>query len=571
MRAGLAVGALLLGLSLVGCTGSGTAEAPPVEDDGGDDTGTDGGTGGGDGTGGTGDSGGGSGDLPGAELEPVFSQDGGGFVDELTVQLEPADGLGEVFGCLALPGDTCTPEDVGGQLTLSRSSILHAQVVYGAARGDIVARSFHELDDELEDWDSNLPVLIFWSDASSDDLWGNTPAGLSVLEPDGGRTSLLSAPENSGRSRLRIRGSSSSNLDKKAYDLELWDADDDGDRDDPMLGMPKNADWVLYAPYYWDNAMVRNPLAYQLSRDMGRYASRTRFVEVFLALRDRPLRARDYQGVYVLTEEIEQDGDRVDIARLDADDLEEPDISGGYVFKRDRVGSGDTEIWAGDGGGAITFRQPLIMVDPESGDMPEAQLDWLANELDAMGNALVDGAAPDGRPYDEILDVGSFIDHHIINIYFKNPDAFRLSGYFHKDREGKVNAGPAWDFDRTSGSIDSRAQNPAWWDASNETSDTTTVFNYGWYGPLFDEPVYQVRYWSRMESLLDDELSLEATMAYIDAYEAEIAEAGLRNEERWDVPPLEDEIENVRDWFRARHAWMSECVRTLEDPRTCAG
>jgi hypothetical protein len=572
VRAVIPTGALLLGLSLVGCAGSGTAEAPPVEDDAAGDTDTDGGTGGGDDGGDGGDgTGGGSGDLPAAELEPVFSQDGGGFVDELTVQITSADGLGEVYGCLADPGDTCTPADIGGQVTLSRSSILHAQVVYGAAQGDIVARSFHELDDELEDWDSDLPVMIFWTDASTDDLWENTPTGLSVLEPDGGRTSLLATPENSGRSRIRIRGSSSSNLDKKAYDLELWDADDDGDRDDPLLDMPKNADWVLYAPYYWDNAMVRNPLAYQLSRDMGRYASRTRFVEVFVAVRDRALQERDYQGVYVLTEEIEQDNDRVDIARLDADDLTEPDISGGYVFKRDRSGDGDTELWGGDAGGRLTFRQPIILVDPESEDMPDTQLDWLDDELDAMGNALVDGTAADGRGYSEILDVGSFIDHHIINIYFKNPDAFRLSGYFHKDREGKINAGPAWDFDRTSGSIDSRAQDPLWWDASNQTSDTTTAFNYGWYGPLFDDPVYRVRYWSRMENLLDDELSLEATMAYIDAYEAEIAEGGLRNEARWGVPPLEDEIEDVRDWFRARHAWMSECVRTLEDPRTCTG
>lgn len=573
MSPGLSAAALVATLGLLGCAGSGTAEAPPVDDD---DAGSeDSGVGGDDddegGSGGSGGSGGGSGELPAAELTAVLSPDGGGFVGELTVSLASADGLGEVHACLAAPGDACTPEAVGGQITLSRSAILHAQVVYGGARGDIVARSFHELDDELEGWDSNLPVFIVWTDSGEDDLWENTPVGLSVLGPDGGRTALLGAPQNSGRARLRIRGSSSSNLDKKAYDLELWDADDDGDRDDPLLGLPEDADWVLYAPYYWDNAMVRNPLAYQLSRDLDRYAPRTRFVEVFVAHRDRALRARDYQGVYVLTEEIERGGDRVDVARLDADDLEEPDISGGYVFKRDRAGSGDTELWAGDAGGAVTFRQPIIMVDPESGAMPDAQLAWLEDELDALGWAVVDGTAPDGRPYDQILDVGSFIDHHIVNIYFKNPDALRLSGYFHKDRGGRIQAGPVWDFDRTAGSIDSRAQDPLYWDATNYTNDTTPMFTYGWYGPLFDDPVFRVRYWSRMERLLDDELSLEATLAHIDAYGAELEEAGPRNEARWDVPPLDEELDALRGWFRARHAWMQACVQTATDPRTCAG
>ena len=169
-----------------------------------------------------------------------------------------------------------------------------------------MARSFHEIDEDLEDWDSDLPLMVFWTDAGGDALWENTPMGLTVLEPGSdGRTSLVGEASDSGRARLRIRGSSSSGLDKKAYDMELWDPDDDGDRNEPLLGLPSNADWVLYAPFYWDDALVRNPLAYQLSRDIDRYAPRTRFVEVFLTARDRPLRAGDYQGVYVLTEEIE--------------------------------------------------------------------------------------------------------------------------------------------------------------------------------------------------------------------------------------------------------------------------
>ena len=557
----------LVAVLVWGCSGSGTLEAPDGPDGGEDSAPIDVGGGGSDGGGDDGDD-----PLPSATLVPVFSQDGGAFIDSVTVSLTPEDGLGEVHVCAADPDEICEPASQDERITLSRSAIVHAQVVHEGARGPVVARSFHELDASLEDWDSDLPVMVFWTDAGADALWENTPTGLTVLEPGvDGRVALTGDAADSGRARLRIRGSSSSNLDKKAYDLELWDPDDDGDRNEPLLGMPSNADWVLYAPYYWDDALVRNPLAYQLSRDIDRYAPRTRFVEVFLAARDRPLRSSDYQGVYVLIEEIERDEDRVDVKKLDPDDVDEERITGGYIFKRDRAGDGDVEIRAGDADGRLTFRQPIIMVDPESEDMAQAQLDWIAGELDQLGHAVVDGVSPDGRRHDEILDVGSFIDHHIINLYFKNPDALRLSGYFHKDRGGKVHAGPVWDFDRTAGSRDGRAQDPLHWDATNFTGDTTPMFTYGWYGPLFEDPVFRVRYWSRMESLLEDELSLENTLAHIDAMEAEISEAGARNDARWGGPAFEGELDALRDWFRLRHAWMLDCVRSAADPRTCAG
>ena len=69
--------------------------------------------------------------------------------------------------------------------------------------------------------------------------------------------------------------------------------------------MPEENDWVLYAPWQ-DKTMIRNVLAYQLSNDMGRYASRTRYVELYLN--------GDYQGIYVLMEKIKRDNDRVNIS-----------------------------------------------------------------------------------------------------------------------------------------------------------------------------------------------------------------------------------------------------------------
>ena len=60
---------------------------------------------------------------------------------------------------------------------------------------------------------------------------------------------------------------------------------------------------------------------------MGRYASRTRYVELYLN--------GDYQGIYVLMEKIKRDSDRVNISKLNPEEIEGDDLTGGYILKFD--------------------------------------------------------------------------------------------------------------------------------------------------------------------------------------------------------------------------------------------
>ena len=72
--------------------------------------------------------------------------------------------------------------------------------------------------------------------------------------------------------------------------------------------LPEENDWVLYAPWS-DKSLMRNVLIYELSNDMGRYAPRTRFVELYIN--------ETYKGVYVLMEKIKRDKNRVAISALE--------------------------------------------------------------------------------------------------------------------------------------------------------------------------------------------------------------------------------------------------------------
>jgi len=506
------------------------------------------------------------------------------FVGTVEVSLAASDPEASIWYTL----DGTAPQVGGstpytGPFVLDRSTPVRAVAeVFGQPLG--IAPTYLALEPSLEGFASDVPLVVLWTldtaPATKSDTY--TRFTLTTFEPTPGLPAGLPGESTlSVLSGLRVRGSSSAGFPKRPYRLETWDPLLPGgaDLDVPLLGMAPDADWVLLSPLVFDRALMRNALVYRLSNLIGRYAPDTRFAEVFVAERGEAVGLDDYQGVYVVVERIERGTDRVAITRLEPTDTVMPELSGGYLFKEDRLGTGDRGFTAGTAGGRLAFQQPFVAVEPNETELAPGQLDYLVTELDELGEALVSPGfvhPVTGRPYDQIVDVDSFIDHHILNVFAKNPDAFRLSGYFHKDREALLQSGPVWDFDRTMGCADdTRAADPQWWDASNETSDCTYVFEHGFWLGLFADPAFTDRYWARWEELLGAELSLDAVLAEIDAMEAELADAGPRNAQAWpDYPPrggsFAAEVELLRDWVRVRHAWAEGCL-ALPDPSRCEG
>ena len=104
---------------------------------------------------------------------------------------------------------------------------------------------------------------------------------------------------------IEIRGSSSQMFDKKSYGFETWDEMGE-DLNTSLGGFPEEEDWILYGPYS-DKSLVRNVLIYELSNNMGQYASKTKFYELEIN--------GVFQGIYVLMEKIKRDRNRVDISK----------------------------------------------------------------------------------------------------------------------------------------------------------------------------------------------------------------------------------------------------------------
>ena len=125
---------------------------------------------------------------------------------------------------------------------------------------------------------------------------------------------------------IERRGQSSQSFPKKQYGVETKDASNQ-DLDVSILDMPLEEDWILYAPYS-DKSLMRNVLAYDIARSMGRYASRTQFVNMKLNGLN--------QGIYVFMEKLKRDVNRINIDRLKPDENDGENLTGGYILKIDK-------------------------------------------------------------------------------------------------------------------------------------------------------------------------------------------------------------------------------------------
>jgi hypothetical protein len=321
-------------------------------------------------------------------------------------------------------------------LTFTKTTQLRAQAfVNGAANGKMgtaiyVASSINTKHDLpviiIDDYGAGKPVKDTYKDCA-----------IMVMEPVNNELSLLQTPTIATRAGIHIRGQSSANFEKAPYKLELRDNNDE-DAKFKFLGLGKDGDWALLSPYP-DKSLIRNALAYTLGEDMGLQAPGFRHVEVYLNTDNQPLSADDYQGVYLLVETPEIQKNRLDIAKLQPEDITEPNISGGYLMQFNMMAA-EAPLIKGTGWSDLELTEP--------DDANSQQLTWITNYIQKTQNAI--HSTNPSNPttgYPAYIDVDSFVNFIITNELAREADSYMRSTRIYKDRDKKLMAGPLWDYD----------------------------------------------------------------------------------------------------------------------------
>jgi len=366
---------------------------------------------------------------------------------------------------------------------------------------------------------------------------------------------------------IEIRGQSSQMFPKKQYGFETRDSANE-DIDVSLLGLPEEEDWILHAPYS-DKSLIRNALIYDLSRDIGRYASRLVFVELILN--------NTYDGLYILMEKLKRDKYRIDINKLKSNENEGEDLTGGYILKLDKedsynqLNSFTSTIRPPN---SINNQQIRFVFDtPNEEDITDEQRNYIKSYINSFENTLNSNQFSDlENGYSKYIDVDSFIDFFILNELSNNVDGYRLSTWLVKDKNELLSIGPIWDFNLAFGNANycGGERYDVWAYKFNERCSQDFWQIPFWWNRFMEDPNFKNLLQQRWNTLRNNELSEDVILSKIDNYVNLFESSGSReaNFRRWQIlgeyvwpnnfigGSYPDEINYLKEWISNRLAWL---------------
>ena len=315
-----------------------------------------------------------------------------------------------------------------------------------------------------------------------------------------------------------------------------------------LLGMKPAKDYVLLAEYT-DKSLIRNYLAHYMSTYLNLdYTLETRFVNVYLN--------NQYQGVYLLTEQVE-----VDKERLHIDDS--IDADGGFLIEletNDRIHEeGIQNInWVKVDGYNYVIKSPNM--DQLTASEVRAKVNYIKDTLNDLVDSFVDNT------YAEHIDVDQFIDYFILSELFKQVDVGYSSVFIYKDKGELFKMGPIWDFDISSGNGDYYNYHPqGYWVDYNP-----------WFKSIIKQPFFEYAFITRYIEVSENYVPL--LIQELDLVSSLLVESANQNFNKWRIldtyvwpnPPemveantYSKQIAYLRNYLITRDAWLKNNLSTI--------
>lgn len=340
-----------------------------------------------------------------------------------------------------------------------------------------------------------------------------SPAG--TIEPAASQDE--SPHEGVDRLPLQVKGRGNTTWDypKKPLRIRLDEPAD-------LLGMGADEDWVLLADFI-DPSGLRNAIAFELGRRLGLpFTPHARHVN--LVVNGTPA------GLYLLTEQTEVDEHRVVTDRREGFLVEFDDYDGEQVFS--------TRI----------LDLPLKIKYPDVADMAGAARDEAIARVTGAFAALEKMVtAPDGPgDYASLVDVDSLIDWFLVHEITHNYEPLHpKSCFFHRGDDGRITAGPLWDFDYA-------------YDYEAAPTDVLGLRQALWFPHLFKDAAFREKLKARWTAI--KACHVDTLPAYLDTLAAGIRGAVEQDQRLW---PCDDDARCPADAATLR-AWLSERIAALD-------
>ncbi len=294
---------------------------------------------------------------------------------------------------------------------------------------------------------SGLPVVVLTQSGGGSESWAEAGINVRAKDADWVETDKMAVYKADGSvdmeealCGIRLRGNSTQKFPKKPFAVKLVSKAS-------VLGMPKHKRWVLLANWM-DRTMLRNSVAMNIAHRVdsayinveGDYSGgigwspRGTSVEVVMDGR--------HVGNYYLCEQIKIDGDRVNIKDCIEDVIGDGNANPtmadcGYLLEFDD-NYDEVDKFRTARGLPCMFKDEVSKYSADIFNQVKARIETVESNLETEN---YEAAYSD-------LDINSVIDYFFIQeLTFNDEYKHPKSVYMLIDGDGKLTAGPVWDFD----------------------------------------------------------------------------------------------------------------------------
>ena len=382
-------------------------------------------------------------------------------------------------------------------------------------------------------WEMTVPQIFVYTEN------GN---GTELQKEDGYQNAKIFIKDTDGSMltddcTFKVRGNTTalSWVTKKPYTFKFGKKKD-------VLGLGKGKKWALIANAF-DPSMLRNYTVFSLAREMGlSYTSNFKAVEVWVD--------GSFRGFYFLFEPVQEGKDRVDI------DIEGSDGKKDFLIEYEAQREEEDVTYFKAHG--------LRFIASEPEEPTDEQLEYIKSTMENIIKIMYNG---DRDEAEEVIDIDSFAKFYLLNEFAKTFD-FDMSSVFFYYKDGKLYAGPPWDYDLSlgNGNTEYGKRGIATYEAENLTANKKNIFKYLCKNKWFSEAVREVyiKYYHLFDSVgADNGLLDNAKQTYSEAIERNASEANWKANRWWInimMKPFKTYDENfayLKDWCVRRNTWLS--------------
>jgi len=226
---------------------------------------------------------------------------------------------------------------------------------------------------------------------------------------------------------IRLRGNASMGFPKKPYRIKF-------ENKHHVFGSPASAKKWTLINNYGDKTLMRNILAFDISRRMGMaYSPFCKPVDVMVN--------GEYKGCYQLCDQVEVDKYRVNIEKMDATAISGDALTGGYLVEVDAYASSEANYFYSNRGNPVTIKYP------DSDDILAVQSSYIKNQFNTMEASVFAYNYTSTSGYRRYLDLDSFLKYFLVGEMVGNTDTFWSVNMYKHRGDNHFYVGPVWDCD----------------------------------------------------------------------------------------------------------------------------